>query len=173
MGERETMDGLLKEYKAIADLFTERLRESFGERVLSVVLYGSCARGNVKPTSDIDLLIICRQFPKDYGERVELISPIARTVYQSNQYRRLKRRPLYPELQYIVLTEEEAEKTAPLDFDLTRDSLVLFDNGFFSKKMDNLRRRMAELGSKRVDLRDGTWYWDLKPDLRVGEEFKI
>jgi hypothetical protein len=28
---------------------------------------------------------------------------------------------------------------------------------------------MAELGSRRVELADGSWYWDLKPDWRPGE----
>jgi len=32
---------------------------------------------------------------------------------------------------------------------------------------------MKELGSKRVFLTDGSWYWDLKPDLRIGEVFEI
>jgi hypothetical protein len=27
-----------------------------------------------------------------------------------------------------------------------------------------VRRRMAELGSTRVELPDESWYWDLKPD---------
>jgi hypothetical protein len=28
---------------------------------------------------------------------------------------------------------------------------------------------MAELGSRRIELPDGGWYWDLKPDWRPGE----
>jgi len=32
---------------------------------------------------------------------------------------------------------------------------------------------MEELGSKKVFLEDGTWYWKLKPDLKFGEIFEI
>jgi hypothetical protein len=57
---------------------------------------------------------------------------------------------------------------------MTRDAVVLHDAGaFFSHKLDEMRKRMMELGSKRVKLPDGTWYWDLKPDLKPGEEFEL
>jgi hypothetical protein len=39
---------------------------------------------------------------------------------------------------------------------------------------DELRRmeeKLAKLGSNKIILSDGSWYWDLKPNLRVGEVF--
>jgi hypothetical protein len=32
---------------------------------------------------------------------------------------------------------------------------------------------MRALGSRRVYLADGSWYWDLKPDFRFGEVVEI
>jgi hypothetical protein len=36
----------------------ERLKESLGESLVSFVLYGSYARGQIDPESDVDILII-------------------------------------------------------------------------------------------------------------------
>jgi len=40
----------------LAKLYTEALKRHFGGRLVSVVLYGSAARGDYTATSDIDLL---------------------------------------------------------------------------------------------------------------------
>ena len=40
---------------------------------------------------------------------------------------------------------------------------------FLARKLASLRLRLRELGSRRVELADGSWYWDLKPDVRPGE----
>jgi len=35
------------------------------------------------------------------------------------------------------------------------------------------KERLKVLGSKRIQLKDGTWYWDIKPDLEFGEIFTL
>ena len=49
-------------------------------------------------------------------------------------------------------------------------ALVLFDpRDVLARKLAYVRKRLVELGSRRIELGDGSWYWDLKPDLRPGE----
>ena len=43
------------------------------------------------------------------------------------------------------------------------------NNAGKTSPLERLRARLEELGSRRIELDDGTWYWDLKPDLRPGE----
>lgn len=53
-------------------------------------------------------------------------------------------------------------------------SFVLYDkDNFFAKRLNAVEKRLRELGSKRIRLEDGTWYWDLKPDLKSGEVFTL
>ena len=45
------------------------MREGYGERLLSVVLFGSQAKGDSDRFSDIDLLVIVAGLPADWRER--------------------------------------------------------------------------------------------------------
>lgn len=48
--------------------------------------------------------------------------------------------------------------------------VILFDpRGVLRRKLQSIRSRLRELGSRRIELADGSWYWDLKPDMRPGE----
>ena len=50
----------------------QKLRRVYGGRLKGVVLYGSEARGEAAPDSDIDVLVLIDEVP-DYGEAVRLI----------------------------------------------------------------------------------------------------
>ena len=45
-------------YRAAADEFARRVRDALGDRVDSIVLYGSAVRGDAGPESDIDILVV-------------------------------------------------------------------------------------------------------------------
>ena len=49
---------------------TRRLRAEYGSRLHGVVLYGSEARGDARPDSDIDLLVLL-EGPVEYGRDLE------------------------------------------------------------------------------------------------------
>jgi hypothetical protein len=70
----------------------------------------------------------------------------------------------------VTKTPDEARAVSPLYLDMVEDGILLLDrDGFFARVLEGLRARMQELGSRRVFLDDGSWYWDLKPDFRWGE----
>ena len=74
----------------------------------------------------------------------------------------------------VAKTPEEARVHSPLYLDMVEDGRILFDReGFFANVLSRMRARMRELGSRREYLPDGSWYWDLKPDFRFGDEVSI
>jgi len=53
--------------------------------------------------------------------------------------------------------------------DMVDDAVVLSDPAwFFKRTIQDLQKRLRELGVRRVWLEDGTWCWDIKPDLKPG-----
>ena len=50
----------VKEHRAL-DAYLNRLRERFPGEILQVILFGSKARGDSQPSSDIDVLTVVRQ----------------------------------------------------------------------------------------------------------------
>jgi hypothetical protein len=136
---------------------------SLGPRLVSLVLFGSVARGQACPSSDIDLLVVAGGFPWSLRERRELLLADWRRVREE--------RGLPPvEWNLVTKTPDEARHHAPLYLDLVEDAILLVDrDGFFRAVLDQVRARVQQLGSRRVFLEDGSWYWDLKPDFRWGE----
>jgi hypothetical protein len=74
----------------------------------------------------------------------------------------------------VVKSPDEARYRSPLYLDIVEDGILIVDRGgFFAAVLAAMRARMRVLGSRRVYLSDGTWYWDLKPDFRFGEVVEI
>lgn len=147
----------------------EALQGRLGGRLVSLVLYGSRARGTYRAESDIDVLIVVSGLPRARAARHELLRPIKQET--DREYRRAIGDP--PLLSYLVKTPEEAAYHSPLYLDMTEDAVLAYDrDGFFGNVLDEMRQRMASLGSKRVWLEHG-WYWILKPDMKWGETVEI
>lgn len=144
------------------------LLDEQGERLVSFVLFGSVARGEAVPGSDLDVLIVVDGLP---GARHERFALVARAL---DRVRR-KHGPLLAsdepfDWSPILLTRDEARDHSPVYLDMTLDARILHDrDGFFRHVLEGLGARMRALGSRRVMLADGSWYWDLKPDYRFGE----
>ena len=63
------------EIEALLDDFKQRLEALYGERLIEVVLFGSVARGEDTPESDVDVLVVLRGPVNHYAES-ELLSKI-------------------------------------------------------------------------------------------------
>lgn len=56
---------------------------------------------------------------------------------------------------------------------MTLDAQILIDkDGFFARELENLRKRLNILGSKRI-YRGNAFFWDLKPDYKPNEDIII
>lgn len=156
----------------LVEALASALREFFGDNLVSVILFGSVARGEAGELSDLDLLIVCEELPGSRWKRYDLfhkaIAPLKGVLEE------LALQHYYPEFRPILKTRREAEVHTPIYLDMVEDARVLYDRrGFFAGVLAGLKRRLAELGARRVFLEDGSWYWDLKPDYRFGEIFEI
>ncbi|MEK6766149.1 MAG: nucleotidyltransferase domain-containing protein [Planctomycetota bacterium] len=158
-----------KEYQNLLKDFIQILKERFKEDIISIVLFGSVARGNAKKESDIDLCIIINNLPKSRFQRNRLLSRPLADLREMHSYKELRIKGYFPDISPILYTPEEIQETKPIFLDMVEDGEILLDNGTFRDKLDDIKRRMSKLNSRKIVCEDGTWYWELKPGMKLGE----
>lgn len=158
-------------YKRILVALLKELKKEFDANLVSVVVYGSVARGTSRKDSDVDLLIICEDLPRSQLERLEILSNAEKNIEELFDEQFAK--GYFPSLMPILKTRREAEGISPLYLDMIEDALMLYDRGsFFENILGDMRRRLKELRSKRVWIGE-RWFWDLKPDYKKGDVIVI
>lgn len=152
--------------------FLSILHDRLGEGIISVALFGSVARGTASELSDIDLLIIYRGVPKKrmYDEFTRCIMELR----ESDEYLKLQSLGYHPDPFPAFMDEPKLKSHPWLLLDVIHDGIILYDrDGILAVELEAVKRRMKELGTKRVVLEDGSWYWDLNPNWKPGESAEL
>ena len=158
-------------YESYIQTFCNRLKSSFGnEKILSMTLFGSVARGQARLHSEIDLLVVHKKV--DFNPVPRSVD-IALALREENEYKRLIEQGLDLQPSCIFMTEGELWDRPHILLDILVEGILLYDVGILESRLEALRERLNALGSKRIGLPDGTWYWDLKPDWKPGEIIEL
>jgi len=155
--------------------YAKLVQEEFHEQVLALSVFGSVARGEaIFPGSDIDILIVVKGVENiSLGKRIALLAKSEKKLEKTNEYKRFEEAFDWPPtIQEHILSPDELKRHPPLLLDLTTDSIILYDRGILNEELDKLRVTLKKLGAKRVRTND-TWFWILKPDLKLGEELEL
>ncbi len=175
-------EGILKERMKnqgitirLLNRYVEFSKEFFGDDLMALAVFGSFARGAAKfPGSDIDLLIIIKDIEKlSFGERLKQTMNVEKKLSKTEEYERFT--DVFgwsPSIQEIIFTPEELKRHPPILLDLTTDAVILYDEGILSEELEKLRGRLRELKAKKIKHKD-SWFWILKPDLKLGEEVEL
>ena len=156
----------------IAQHYTQALKAYFGDRLMAVVLYGSVARGEQTPESDIDLLIVADGLPASHRARNRLLVELEEGFLPA-LLAPWHRQAIPIDVATRIKTPEEARELTLFYLDLTEDAVILYERGrFFQDILDRLRRRLADLGAQRRQ-QGRVRYWILKPDYRWGEVIEL
>ena len=162
---------LLTRYETVLGALIPALQSHYGARLVSCAVFGSVARGTPRPGSDIDLLVVARDLPRGRMKRVDEFAPVE--AHLASLLARCSEDTPPAELSAVLKTPEEVTAGSPLFLDMVEDARILHDEGgFLAARLERLRTRLRELGSRRV-WRGNAWHWVLKPDLEPGEVFEL
>jgi predicted nucleotidyltransferase len=158
-------------YAPLVKRYCELLIDVFGGRLVSVMLFGSIARGDWDYDSDIDILVIAEGWEdKPVWARVREIRKVKERLEETLEYSEALRAGYHPIIQNYTLSVEEAGKFNRIYLDAVIDGIILYDRGeFLSRILQSVKGRLEEMGSVRVTLPDRRFYWVLKRGLKAGE----
>ena len=158
-------------YKTLIGKLIEALKRKYGNKFISLVVFGSVARGEARKDSDVDLLLVIDSIPKRRLERQKEFMEVEKEL--EGYLNELFDEGYFIDFSPIIKTPEEAIRLSPLYLDMVEDAIIAYDkDDFFTKILERVRKRLEELGSKRVRM-GRKWYWILKPDYRFGEVIRI
>ena len=156
-------------YKELVNELLDKLKIACGDNLISLILYGSIARGDFRKDSDIDLLLIFEKLPKEKFLRQDYFIDVEKGI----SFTELYEKGYFPAFSPILKTKKEANFLSPLYLDMVDDAIILFDkDSFFQNILKKLRERLKEMGAvkKRIGKK---WYWDLKANYKFGEDIII
>jgi len=154
----------------LREVLIESFLKVFGDSILSLVLFGSYARGEPRYDSDIDLLVVLDRIDDRYSvqkllDDVErLLEPFLRDISECS---------LKPFLSPIVLSKDQASTIRPLYIDLVFDAKVLYDkDNFISGILSSVKEKLNSLGAERRRI-GNKWVVVLKKDFKFGEVIEL
>jgi len=132
-----SLEKIKEPYRSLIEKLLDLLLSKLGDKLVSVIVYGSVARGSARKDSDIDLLIIAESLPKSRMMRQKLflsiegnLEPLMNDLWDKG---------FYLDFSPIILSPEEASKIRPIYLDMVEDSIILYDkNGFFKSRLNGV-----------------------------------
>lgn len=154
-----------KDRLPVLELTVVKLFEVLGSNLVSIVLFGSLSKGEAKPESDIDLLVVASGLPSKYSERTKIIREIVSSKLMDEIIiQTWKKKGVYADLNIMLVDDNEANITHPFYLDMTKDCVIIYDkNESISKKIAEVRGKLEKIGAKRFEEPNGSWYWVLTP----------
>ena len=155
--------------------YLEILKAHLGEDLITVILYGSLARGEAElHKSDIDLYVVARYWPCFFNHRFEILEDVFKELEATKEYREALSKELHVSFSEYPLTIEEALRHGPLDLEVYADGIVLYDRGGFAdRKFSELESKLNRIGAKQKDMGKRKRLWILKPKVEFGEVIEI
>lgn len=143
----------------------------YGENLVSVVIYGSVARGTHTFNSDIDLLLIVDRLPTGRMNRMRDFSSVEESMCEKLQ--EAGKSGWNIEISPIIRTPSEVRKGGYIYLDMVEDAMILYDRDrFFVEFLKKFKTKLESYGAKKRPWKGG-YYWEIKPDLRAGEVIEL
>ena len=144
------------------------LTGELGDRLESVALFGSYARGSAQASSDVDLLVVTDS-RLSVSEEVRVAARLRGAVTEL-LVETWRVQGVHPAPQPVFASGPAVRRGFSFLLDLTTDAVILYDReGALRGSLDRLRERAMQLGVRRMELSHGRWYWAMPPGTPLSE----
>jgi predicted nucleotidyltransferase len=130
------------------EALVNQLGKAFGDRLKTVVLFGSRARGKSKKDRDHDIFLVIENLPKDPLRRQKEVRAAIRDI------------PL--RINTIAKTPKEVDSNlTPLLLEICVDGVCLYGKDYFEPYRKKALRALKQAGLKRKRV-GREWYWQFE-----------
>jgi len=119
----------------------------YGDDLISLVLFGSYARGEQRRDSDIDLLVVLKEIKNRYEVMRKFL--LAEDILENTLYPKLREKGFEPYISPIIYDVQTATRFRPLYILMVFEARILYDReGVMTKTLEKIRR----IGSKKGEI---------------------
>lgn len=143
----------------LAKRYAVKAKEALGDRLVSIALFGSVARGQAGPGSDIDIFVVLQDAPSGMLSRRRLLDPVRESL--TPELERLWKQGIYVDFVEVIRTRSEAGEYHPLYLDMSQEAIMLYDRDqFLETLLAIIKEQLERVGAERKVM-GNFWYWDL------------
>jgi predicted nucleotidyltransferase len=128
---------LLSKHKELLKYLKDLVINFYKDNLISLVIFGSVARGVATEESDVDLMIIAEDLPDGRVRRISQFEDLEFHIKKLCKFNFF--------LSPIIKTKEEVLKGSPLFWDMLDSSIILYDKeGFFEKYLLKVKEKLEK-----------------------------
>ena len=154
--------------------FVEILEKKYEKNLLSVILYGSIARGTWNLESDIDIFLL---FSNKIKEREKLDKDVLKTIIEFEKTIHIINDngiQIYFPIQELSLKLKDLVNFRTLFYDISMDGIVIYDKDLIGTKfLEKIRIRIKDKGLERIFVGYNDFYWKRKENVKFGEIIEL
>ena len=139
------------------------LKRYFKGSLLCIVLFGSCARGNWNEESDIDLMIIVKQWEIPSWEKSRELIKVKKQLRKGETYKNLRRKGYHFPLTHYPLSDTETKRLHPVFYDIVLDGIILYEKGQFGTHLlKHYQHELEQQQAERITKPNKKRYWRIE-----------
>ncbi len=126
------------------------LKQKFNQSLLSIILFGSTVKGTFTSTSDIDVLVICKNLPTDWRVRDKMTLKLTENI-------ELK---YHTPIHMTLISKDELsraiESAYPLLLEVYDTNKIIYDkDNFFKKSLNEFEKNLRLWHAEKIE--KGIW----------------
>lgn len=152
---------MYEEFDNLIEKTTEVIKDYYKDRLVSLVLFGSCSRRTQHFYSDIDMLIILSESPKGKMFRLSEFMENIENLLEED-FKKQTKNNIHTEISPVIKTKQEIEQGHLLLYEMTECCKILYDpSQFMTHLLDEMKEKMKLAGVKKTS----QGYWIMPSDI--------